>query len=115
MLLVIPVKFLHLDVVAVLFSLLDHVNDHGPTISTPCTSKGCTWNKGKKREKNPQRLSNVQYPSKRKLGSSSVIDFDPRPKSFRRVKRCHINGLVKICKLFHKIVMKFQCGRPNLR
>ena len=38
-------------VVAVLFSLLDHVNEQGPTISTPCTSKECSWNKGKKREK----------------------------------------------------------------
>ena len=38
-------------VVAVLFFLLDYVNEHGPTISTPCTSKECTWNKGKKETK----------------------------------------------------------------
>ena len=38
-----------------------------------------------KRDKNPQRLSNVQYPSKRKLGSSSVIDFD-QAKIFQKGK-----------------------------
>ena len=82
-------------VVAVLFSLLDHVNEQGPTISTPCTSKECSWNKGKKRDKNPERLSEVKYPSKRKLSSTHVIDFDPRPKSFRRVTSSHINGLLR--------------------
>ena len=29
-------------VVAVLFSLLDHVKEHGATLSKPCTSKECT-------------------------------------------------------------------------
>ena len=82
-------------VVAVLFSLLDHVNEQGPTISTPYTSKECSWNKGKKRDKNPERLSEVKYPSKRKLSSTHVIDFDPRPKSFRRVTSSHINGLLR--------------------
>ena len=43
---------------------LDHVEKNGPTISTPVTSKECVWNKGKKRDKNPQRLSDVKYPSK---------------------------------------------------
>ena len=82
-------------VVAVLFSLLDHVNEQRPTISTSCTSKECSWNKGKKRDKNPERLSEVKYPSKRKLSSTHVIDFDPRPKSFRRVTSSHINGLLR--------------------
>ena len=82
-------------VVAVLFSLLDHVNGQGPTISTPCTSKECSWNKGKKRDKNPERLSEIKYPSKRKLSSTRVIDFDPRPKSFRRVTSSHINELLR--------------------
>ena len=82
-------------VVAVLFTLLDHVEKNGPTISTPVTSKECVWNKGKKRDKNPQRLSDVKYPSKRKLGTTDVIDFDPRPKSRRHVEARHINNLTK--------------------
>ena len=82
-------------VVTVLFTLLDHVEKNGPTISTPVTSKECVWNKGKKRDKNPQRLSDVKYPSKRKLGTVDVIDFDPRPKSRRHVEARHINNLIK--------------------
>ena len=82
-------------VVAVLFTLLDHVEKNGPTISTPVTSKECVWNKGKKRDKNPQRLSDVKYPSKRTLGTIDVIDFDPRPKSRRHVEARHINNLIK--------------------
>ena len=37
-------------VVAVLLSLVDHVQKHGTIKTTPCTSKECTWNKGKKRK-----------------------------------------------------------------
>lgn len=81
-------------VVAVLFSVLDHVNKHGPTLSTPCTSQECSWNKGKKREKNPQRLSDTNYLSKRKKGRIDVIDFDPRPIGNREIKPEHINKLV---------------------
>ena len=46
--------------------LLDHVKEHCPIVSTPCMGKDCSWNKGKKRQKNPQRLSSAQYPSKRR-------------------------------------------------
>ena len=66
-----------------------------PAISTPCTIKECVWNKGKKRDKNSQRLSDLKYPSKQKLSSIDVIDFDPRPKSHRHVKASHINTLLK--------------------
>ena len=82
-------------VVAVLFTLLDHVEKNGPTISTPGTSKECVWNKGKKRDKYPQKLSDVKYLSKRKLSSIDVINFDPRPKSRRHVEARHINNLIK--------------------
>ena len=36
-------------VVAVLFTLLDHVQEHGAVLTEPCTSRECTWNKGKKK------------------------------------------------------------------
>ena len=49
--------------VAVLLSLVDHAQKHGVITTTPCTSQECTWNKGKKRKKNPQRLSGAKYPS----------------------------------------------------
>ena len=40
-------------VVAVLFTLLDHVQEHGAVLTKPCTSQECTWNIGKKRDKDP--------------------------------------------------------------
>ena len=36
-------------VVAVLFTLLDHAQEHGAVLTKPCTSQECTWNKGKKK------------------------------------------------------------------
>ena len=82
-------------IVAVLLMLLDHIKEHGPIVSTPCTGKDCTWNKGKKRQKNPQRLSSAQYPTKRRKSSLNVIDFDPRPPQHREVKTLCINEFVK--------------------
>lgn len=81
-------------VVAVLFSILDHVTKHGALISKPCTSKECSWNKGKKRNKDPRRLSGAKYPSKRKESSMPVIDFDPRPVQYRQVTSAQINRFV---------------------
>ena len=81
-------------VVAVLFSLLDHVSDKGLPYQHHAPAKNVHGIKGK-RDKNPERLSEVKYPSKRKLNSTQVIDFDPRPKSFRRVTSSHIDGLLR--------------------
>lgn len=53
-------------VVAVLFYVLDYVQKHGPVLIQPCTSQECSWNKGKKRNKNPKRLSDAKYPGKKK-------------------------------------------------
>lgn len=82
-------------VVAVLFYLLDYVQKHGPTATVPCTSQPCSWNKGKKRNKNPKRLSSADYPSKRKQSEVKLIDFDPRPKTHRQVTPAHITGLLR--------------------
>ena len=38
-------------VIAVSLLLVDHVQKHGSNVTTPCTSKECFWNKGKKRKK----------------------------------------------------------------
>ena len=77
-------------VVAVLLQLSDYVKDNGYAVSTPCTSQECSWNKGKKREKNPKRLSEANYPSKRKRSQIKPIDFDPRPPKYRRINETHI-------------------------
>ena len=82
-------------IVAVLFSLLDHVEKYGPAVSKPATSQECTWNKGKKRDKDPKRLSCTDYPSKKRKAAMAVEDFDPRPAKYRQVKPEHVNGLLR--------------------
>ena len=82
-------------IVAVLFSLLDHVEKYGPAVSKPATSQECTWNKGKKRDKDPKRLSCADYPSKKRKAAMAVEDFDPRPAKYRQVKPEHVNGLLR--------------------
>ena len=74
--------------------LVDHVQKHGSNVSTPCTSKECTWNKGKKRKKIPKRISQVDYPNNKKKAKLNVIDFDPRPLDCRTVSKYHINRFV---------------------
>lgn len=81
-------------VVAVLFSVLDYVQKHGPSLTQPCTSQECSWNKGKKRNKNPRRVSDAKYPGKNKNASLNVIDFDPRPAKYRHVNAHHINNFL---------------------
>ena len=81
-------------VIAVSLLLVDHVQKHGSNVTTPCTSKECTWNKGRKRKKTPKRISQVDYPNKKKKAKLNVIDFDPRPLDCRAVSTYHINRFV---------------------
>ena len=87
-----PISYSH--IVAILLSLVDHVHKHGTITTTPCTTQECTWNKGKKRKKTPQRLSAAKYPSKVKKRTIKVIDFDPRPAKYRKVSSRHISNFV---------------------
>ena len=84
-------------VVAVLFSVLDYVKKHGPVLAKPCTSEECTWNKDKERNKNPQRISEAKYSSKKKQATLPVIDFDPKLTSvkYREVTAIHVNGFLQ--------------------
>lgn len=81
-------------VVALLLFLLDHIKKYGSTVSTPCTSQECSWNKGKKRTKDPRRLSDTQYPTKMKKSKLPLADFDPRPIPYRQVNASHINNFI---------------------
>lgn len=47
-------------VVAVLFSVLDYIQKHGPVLANSCTSEECSSNKGKKMNKNPRRISEAK-------------------------------------------------------
>jgi len=78
-------------VVAVLIYVLDYIQKHRPVLTKPCTSQECSWNKGKKRKKNPKILSDAKYPIKNKQAILSVIDFDLRPAKNPNVNVHHIN------------------------
>ena len=99
-------------VVAVLFSLLDYVQKHGPVLAKTCTSGECSWNKGKKRNKNPGRISEAKYSSKKKLATLPMIDFDPRPVKYRE-----INAMLTAFWVPYKHCLKrmreFQCGKHS--
>lgn len=65
-------------VVAVLFSILDHIKKDGPMFFLkPCASREFSRNKGKKRNKNPRRVSITKYQNKRKQSAAPVIYLDP--------------------------------------
>ena len=99
-------------VVAVLFCILDHVQKHGSMLKTPCTSQECSWNKGKKRNKNPRRVSDATYPSKRAKQTLSVIEFDPRPARYREVNdQLLINFLVKFKLCLKPKIQGLQCEK----
>ena len=97
----------HCSHVVVLLYLHDHIKKHGHTVTVLCT-----WNKGKKRDKNSQRLSSTSYPSKVKKSSKvNLIDFDPRPTNRRHVKNEHINDLMRD---LHSISSKNENGDVSM-
>ena len=82
-------------VAAALLTLVDHINNHGAKTTTPCTSKECTWNKGQElKKKKIQRNCLMRHTHKKKTNNIQVIDFDQRPKEFRRVTSKNINKFV---------------------
>ena len=46
----------------------------------------CTWNRGKKHEKKPQRLHEAEYSSTKRKPPSELYICDPRPENLRCVK-----------------------------
>ena len=82
-------------VVAVLFSILDHIKKDGPMFFLkPCASREFSRNKGKKRNKNPRRVSITKYQNKRKQRAAPVIYLDPWPVEHQQVSPEQINRLV---------------------
>ena len=81
-------------VVAVLFTVLDHTQKYGYVASKPCLSQESSWDKGKKRNKTPQRLSQATYDSKLKKAAVQSHRFRPKPRKYRVVMPEHINRFV---------------------
>ena len=63
-------------VATVLFYLGDMTTSKSNTL-IPSTSKPCTWNKGKKRDKTPQALHLAEYPSSKRKPPSELYNCDP--------------------------------------
>ena len=80
-------------VAALLLKLSDAAHDKSSTIK-PSTSQPCTWNRGKKSEKNPQRLHEAEYSSRKHEPPSELYMWDPRPENLRCVMDGDIKNLV---------------------
>ena len=84
---------------SVLLTLVDYIGKNSHTIATPSTSKPCTWNHGKKREKNPTCLHESNYNSK-KFKDSRIYNWDPRPENNRdTVNPKQINEFILLARL----------------
>ena len=71
-------------VATLLLKLSDDVLQ-GDAVVKPSTSQPCTWNKGKKRKKNPKPLHAAEYSSSKRKPPSEVYNWDPRPENQRSV------------------------------
>lgn len=83
-------------VVVVLFFVFDYVKKYGFVLVKLCISEECFWNKGKKRNKNFGRISEVKYSSKKKLVILFVIDFDLRLVKYWKVMVIYVNGFLSV-------------------
>ncbi|XP_066935617.1 uncharacterized protein [Clytia hemisphaerica] len=82
-------------VAALLLHLSDSASNHELVIQ-PSTSKPKTWGKGKKRQKNPTKLHEVDYKSSssKRKPLSDLYNFDPRPVDKREVSDVRVNNFV---------------------
>lgn len=78
---------------AILYHLLDYIEKHGCLIENACTSLPCVWNKGKKRDKNPQKLHEAVY-SGLKRKPSKMYEFDPRLPQNRGINIADTNAFL---------------------
>ncbi|XP_066922319.1 uncharacterized protein [Clytia hemisphaerica] len=71
-------------VAALLFKLSDYSSENNLVLK-PSTSEPCTWDKGKKRAKKPEKLHETQYASNKRKPPGNLYNFDPRPENMRTV------------------------------
>ena len=66
-----------------LHAVLDHAS-HGDDV---CTSQLCQWNVGKRKDKNPGKVTDISYSgASSKRQTDGVILYDPRPSSMREAR-----------------------------
>ncbi|KAK6169926.1 hypothetical protein SNE40_018445 [Patella caerulea] len=72
-------------VCALLFALEDFIEKQGEDPNT-CTSVLCEWNKGRKKQKDPKRVTDASYGSQKKKRVDDIISHDPTPKYTRETQ-----------------------------
>ena len=65
-----------------LFALLDFTEKFGSD-AISCTSKLCSWNKGRTTHKNPKKIQEARYNSFKSKKRDNVHLFDPRPTCYQ--------------------------------
>ena len=71
-------------VAAILLMLCNYIDENGYNIvEKPSTSMPCSWNKGKKREKTPKQLHNIECKLSKQQKPDNLYYWDPRPKEFQ--------------------------------
>ncbi|KAJ7386066.1 hypothetical protein OS493_012400 [Desmophyllum pertusum] len=76
-------------VVAVLFTVLDHIQKHGLTLSTPCTSQECSWNKGKEnKQESPKAFQSYWMKYGLKSEPKAIEKYEEQTNS-----KVHLSGL----------------------
>ena len=97
-------------VAVVLLMLSDSVATYGSVVDAPSTSQPCTWNKGKKRTKNPQKVHLATYSSSKRKRPSCMHTWDPRPKIIVvLLMRTNFQSLYTVVLLQTLII--FPCGK----
>ena len=93
----------------------NYVDKNSYIFGKPSTSMPCLSNKGKKREKTPKQLHNIEYKSSKQQPSDDLYYWDPRPKAFQIKNNVEqVNSF--ICNLQRiNNVTNSQCSRHCLR
>lgn len=75
-------------VAALLFTLEDYTIEFGTDLPT-CADKLLLWNKGRRKNKNPETIFNKEYKSmkktltRQKTSVKNILNSNPRPKELR--------------------------------
>ncbi|XP_001631319.2 uncharacterized protein LOC5510867 [Nematostella vectensis] len=70
----------HVD--ALLLFINDYSSEHGHMVQVPKTSEPCSWNRGKKRQKNPKPLHEAEYKPSEVPKKTKLYNWDPRPAKY---------------------------------
>ena len=82
----------------------DYITEHGYIVKD-----ACTWNKGKKCQKEPKALHKVNYPSSKRIAADSLYNWDPCPPELRQCDRNLCNQFVLDLKK-----ISAECGKISM-